>query len=82
MSGIGLRGRRCKLAMVEGDLVEIRSLVAMGNSQGISLPKLWLELLRRKGDLCGIGIMTSGDTARLVPYYGENSGTPQEGDNQ
>jgi len=82
MAGIGMRGRHCKVAMVAGELVEIRSLVPMGNSQGISLPKLWLDFLRQKGDLQGIGIMTSGDLARLVPYYGENSGKPQEGDSQ
>lgn len=77
--GIGLRGRHGKQALIGGDIMEVRSLIQSGHARSVSLPKLWLELVGRKGEIRGIGILENGEQLILKPYYGEE-GAPSVSD--
>lgn len=69
---IGMRGRHGQMAIIDGDMMEVRSIIRIGkSSEAFTLPKLWLEFMRRGGELKGIGIRTNGNTLILKPYYGE-----------
>ena len=69
---IGMRGRHGKMALIEGEPMEVRSLIKIGKaSMAFTLPKLWLEFVRREGELKGMGIRTNGNTLIMRPYYGE-----------
>jgi hypothetical protein len=69
--GIGMRGRHGKQVLIDGDIMELRSLINMGETKVVSLPKMWLELVARKGELKGVGILENGESLIIRPYYGE-----------
>lgn len=68
---IGQRGRHGALVLIDGDMMEVRSLVRTGQSRAITLPKLWLELVEQKGKLKGVGVVANGEMLIVRPYYGE-----------
>jgi hypothetical protein len=77
---VGIRGRTGKQALIDGDIMEVRDLIKIGNSEGVTLPKIWLQLLKAKAEkegreLQGLGVRTDGDMAILKPYYGEDNGS-------
>ena len=68
---IGIRGRRGKMDMIDGEIVEIRSLNKMGYTSTVTLPKAWIDMMSRKGELKGVGITFNEDAVIVRPYYGE-----------
>lgn len=69
---IGIRGRHGKQIVIDNDILELRQLVKVGaSSRAVSLPKLWLELMEREGELKGVGVLEDGDKLIIRPYYGE-----------
>jgi len=69
MEGIGVRGRHGKMDLIDGDMMEIRSLIKLGNGRAVVIPKLWLELVSRKGGLTGVGIAFNENQVTIRPYY-------------
>lgn len=67
--GIGVRGRHGKMDLIDGEMMEIRSLSKMGSSSFVVLPKVWLDLVSRQGKVTGIGISFNETTLIIRPYY-------------
>lgn len=69
--GIGVRGRRGKMDMIDGEIVEIRTINRMGYTSTVTLPKAWIDIVSRKGELKGVGVTFTEEAVIIRPYYGE-----------
>jgi hypothetical protein len=66
---IKMRGRQARVTMLDGEMVEVRSMFKLHKSMAIILPKMWLEVARMNGEFTEIAIQQKDNVIIIKPFY-------------
>ena len=77
---IGTRGRKPTMAMIDGELVEIRKVIKTGNSRSVTLPRQWVAAVEGKGELEGVTLVYNATVLTIRAYYGKNGEESDDSD--
>lgn len=66
---IKMRGRKAKMTMLDGELVEVRSLLKFHNSLAITIPKMWIEVAKMNGEFTELAVQQKDNVLIIRPFY-------------